>query len=154
MRVGIGFDAHTFDENRKLIIGGVEIPYKKGLKGHSDADVLIHAIMDSLLGADSKMDIGHYFPDNDEKYKGISSLELLMKVKDIITGKIGNIDTVIICQEPKLSGYMEKMKEKISETLEISINQISIKATTTEYMGFTGRGEGIAAISIVLMENN
>ncbi len=152
MRIGIGVDAHRFDRERKLILGGVKIDFEMGLHGHSDADVLIHSIIDAILGALNKGDIGQLFPDTDNTYKNISSIELLKKVKEINNMKIVNIDSVIICEMPKIAPYIEKMKEKISEALDIDKNRISIKGTTTEYMGFTGRKEGIASISIALME--
>uniref|UniRef100_A0A7C3N520 2-C-methyl-D-erythritol 2,4-cyclodiphosphate synthase n=1 Tax=candidate division WOR-3 bacterium TaxID=2052148 RepID=A0A7C3N520_UNCW3 len=153
MKVGIGIDAHRFSRDRKLILGGIEIPYEMGLDGHSDADVLVHAIIDSILGALGKGDIGRIFPDSEEKYRGIYSIKLLEKIKDMFSFKIVNLDTVIICQKPKLSNYMDTMVEKISETLSVEKCKVSVKATTTEYMGFTGRGEGICAVSIVLIED-
>jgi 2-C-methyl-D-erythritol 2,4-cyclodiphosphate synthase len=155
MRAGIGFDVHKFDTGRKLILGGIEIDYFKGLKGHSDADVLVHAIMDALLGAAGLRDIGVYFPDNDNKYKNISSLVLLKEIKKIINGKgfkIINIDTTLILEKPKISTYIPAMLKKISETLELNPECIGIKATTTEGLGFCGREEGIAAQSIALLE--
>lgn len=156
MRVGIGYDVHALVDNRKLIIGGVEIPFEKGLKGHSDADVLIHAIMDSLLGAMGLGDIGGMFPDSDNQYKDIDSRILLRKVSVLMKEKkykIGNVDAVIIAQKPKMSYYIEQMKKNISEDLDVSINKINIKATTTEYLGFEGRGEGIASQAICLLVN-
>lgn len=153
MKVGIGIDAHRFSRDRKLILGGIEIPYEMGLDGHSDADVLVHAIIDSILGALGKGDIGRIFPDSEEKYRGIYSIKLLEKIKDMFSFNIVNLDTVIICQKPKLSNYMDTMVEKISETLSVEKCKVSVKATTTEYMGFTGRGEGICAVSIVLLED-
>jgi len=153
MKVGIGIDAHRFSRDRKLILGGIEIPYEMGLDGHSDADVLVHAIIDAILGALGKGDIGRIFPDSEEKYRGIYSIKLLEKIKDMFSFKIVNLDTVIICQKPKLSNYMDTMVEKISETLSLEKCKVSVKATTTEYMGFTGRGEGICAVSIVLLED-
>ncbi len=154
-RVGIGFDAHRFVEGRKLIMGGVEIPYRYGLLGHSDADVLIHAISDSILGALGKSDIGSLFPNTDNRYKNISSLILLKEVTAIMHEKgytIANCDNVIICEKPKLSPYINEMKKNIVEVLRIPLHSISIKATTTEKMGFTGREEGVAAKSIVLLK--
>ncbi|NMB07714.1 MAG: 2-C-methyl-D-erythritol 2,4-cyclodiphosphate synthase [Tissierellia bacterium] len=154
MKIGIGYDVHAFSENRKLILGGVSIPYEKGLLGHSDADVLVHAIMDSILGALGQGDIGKHFPDTDEKYKDISSLILLEKVYNIMIDakyKIGNIDTVIIAENPKLFPYIENMKLNISKVLNTDISNINIKATTTEKLGYTGRGEGIAAQSVCLL---
>ena len=151
MRVGMGYDVHRLVEGRKLILGGVEIPYEKGLLGHSDADVLIHAIMDALLGAAALGDIGKHFPDTDEKYKGISSMKLLEHVKGLIEEEgyvIENIDATIIAQRPKLRPYMEEMEENIAKVLKIEKNQINLKATTEEKLGFTGREEGIAAQAI------
>jgi 2-C-methyl-D-erythritol 2,4-cyclodiphosphate synthase len=150
-RVGNGYDVHKLVEGRKLIMGGVEIAYEKGLLGHSDADVLVHSIMDALLGACGESDIGSHFPDNDMSYKGISSLVLLKKVKDILCGKgysIVNIDSIIVAEKPKLSPYIDEMKEKISDILQIDKDCVGIKATTTEGLGFAGRGEGIAAYAV------
>lgn len=155
MRIGMGYDVHKLAENRKMIIGGVEIPYEKGLLGHSDADVLIHAIMDALLGAAALGDIGKHFPDNDEQYRGISSVKLLEHVRELIADEgyvIGNIDATIIAQRPKMSPYREQMRENIAKALGISINQIGIKATTEEGLGFTGAGEGISSQAIALLE--
>lgn len=154
MRIGHGYDVHRLVEGRKLILGGVEIPYVKGLLGHSDADVLVHAIMDAVLGAAALGDIGRHFPDTDEKFKGADSLKLLEEVKKLIDIKgyfISNIDATIIAQKPKLMPYIEKMRENISKTLEINIDCINIKATTEEGLGFTGSGEGIAAHAVVLL---
>lgn len=156
MKVGIGYDVHALVENRNLVIGGVKIPYYKGLYGHSDADVLIHAIMDSLLGAMGKGDIGCLFPDSDNKFKDVDSRILLRHVCIIIKEnkfKIGNIDAVIIAQKPKMITYIETMKENIASDLETDVKNINIKATTTENLGFEGRGEGIAAQAICLLEN-
>jgi 2-C-methyl-D-erythritol 2,4-cyclodiphosphate synthase len=151
MRVGIGYDVHKLVEGRRLILGGVKVPFKKGLLGHSDGDVLLHAICDALLGAAGKGDIGEHFPDTDPEYKDISSLVLLEKVKGLINEyRINNIDSVIIAQEPKLASYLEKMKENIAKVLEI--DKINIKATTTEKLGPMGRGEGIAAYAMVSLE--
>lgn len=155
MRVGIGYDVHKFCHNRKLIIGGVDIPYEKGLLGHSDADVLIHAIIDSILGAIAKGDIGSLFPDTDNSYKDIDSMFLLKKVKDIIKEngyKISNIDSIIIAQEPKMYSYINQMRSNIAKALEIDIDLVSIKATTTEKLGFEGRKEGISSQAITLIE--
>lgn len=155
MRVGIGYDVHKLVNGRKLILGGVHIPYEKGLLGHSDADVLIHAIMDSILGACALGDIGKHFPDTKEEYKGIDSLKLLKEVSKLIMEKnfkIVNIDSIIIAQSPKMAPYIETMKENISNVLGIHQNQINIKATTEEGLGFTGRKEGIAAQSICMIE--
>ena len=154
MRIGQGYDVHAVEEGRKLILGGVEIPHKWGLKGHSDADVLLHAIMDALLGAAGLGDIGKHFPDTDNKYKDISSLVLLEEVAKLLdehTYIIENIDATIVAQEPKLLPYMEAMKENIAKTLGISIGQINIKATTEERLGFTGNLEGMKSYAICLL---
>ena len=156
MRIGHGYDVHKLVEGRKLIIGGVEIEHSLGLFGHSDADVLLHAIMDSLLGAAALGDIGKHFPDSDDRYKGISSVELLKKVANILdenTYIIENIDATVIAQKPKLAPYIEKMKEVICDTLNISPNQLNIKATTEEGLGFTGDESGIAAHSVCLLNS-
>lgn len=150
----MGYDVHKLVENRDLILGGVKIPYEKGLLGHSDADVLIHAIMDALLGGAALGDIGRHFPDTDEFFRGISSLELLRKVKELLDNDmyvIENIDAVIIAQNPKMLPFISEMKENISRILEINNNQINIKATTEEGLGFTGAGEGIAANAICML---
>lgn len=154
-RVGQGFDVHRFENGRKLILGGVEIEYKSGLAGHSDADVLLHAITDSILGALGEKDIGTRFPDNDPEFKDISSMVLLRETGEIVKTKgfeIVNIDSVIICERPKLAPYIDSMKARISEALGITEADIGIKATTTEHLGFTGREEGIAATAIVLLK--
>ncbi len=154
MRIGNGYDVHALKEGRKLILGGVEIPHSMGLDGHSDADVLIHAIMDALLGAASCGDIGKLFPDNDDKYKGISSILLLKEVKKAIEKKgfsVVNTDSVIIAQSPKLAPYIEEMRKNIAEALETDVENVSVKATTTEHLGFEGRKEGIAAMSVCLI---
>lgn len=154
MRIGMGYDVHRLVEERNLIIGGVNIPYEKGLLGHSDADVLIHAIMDSLLGAAALGDIGKHFPDSDGKYKDISSVQLLKEVKKLLEHKgyeILNIDATIIAQSPKMAPHIESMRENIASALKISVDMINIKATTEEGLGFTGKGEGIAAQSISLI---
>lgn len=154
IRVGHGYDVHKLTQGRKLILGGVDIPYEKGLLGHSDADVLTHAVMDALLGALALGDIGKHFPDNDEKYKGANSLKLLLLVKNIIEEKgysISNIDSTIIAQKPKLSSYIYNMRENISKTLGIDIDRVSVKATTEEWLGFTGSGDGISAHAVVLL---
>ncbi len=151
-RVGIGYDVHRLVENRKLILGGVEIPFEKGLLGHSDADVLTHAICDAILGALGLGDIGRHFPDSDPAYKGISSLTLLGSVVERMRQKrysIGNVDAVIIAQKPRLSGYIEKMRANLAHAMETSPDAVNLKATTTEGLGFTGTGEGIAAQAIV-----
>lgn len=154
IRVGHGYDVHKLTQGRKLILGGVDIPYEKGLLGHSDADVLTHAVMDALLGALALGDIGKHFPDNDEKYKGANSLKLLLLVKNIIEEKgysISNIDSTIIAQKPKLSSYIYNMRENISKTLGIDIDRVSVKATTEEGLGFTGSSDGISAHAVVLL---
>ncbi|MBR3263085.1 MAG: 2-C-methyl-D-erythritol 2,4-cyclodiphosphate synthase [Lachnospiraceae bacterium] len=155
MRIGQGYDVHRLKEGRKLIIGGVEIPYEKGLDGHSDADVLLHAIMDALLGAAALGDIGLLFPDTDERFSGADSLKLLQKVKDVLDEKgysICNIDATVIAQEPKLRPYIDLMRQNIAETLKMDVSQVSVKATTEEHLGFTGRKEGIAAQAVVLID--
>lgn len=151
MRVGTGYDVHRLVEDRKLILCGVDIPYEKGLLGHSDADVALHAIMDALLGAAALNDIGYHFPDSDPAYKGISSLKLLEKVGELLEEKlyiIENIDATIIAQRPKLRPYIDEMKKNVVETLHLNEDQVNIKATTEEGLGFTGSGEGIAAQAI------
>jgi 2-C-methyl-D-erythritol 2,4-cyclodiphosphate synthase len=156
MRIGTGYDVHKLVENRELIIGGVTIPYEKGLMGHSDADVLIHAVMDALLGAAALGDIGRHFPDTDEAYKGASSIELLKRVKELLEKKlylIENIDATIIAQRPKMSSYIPQMIKNIADTLGITKEQINIKATTEEGLGFTGEGLGIAANAVCLLES-
>lgn len=154
-RIGQGYDVHKLVENRKLIIGGVDIPYEKGLLGHSDADVLLHAISDALLGAAAMGDIGCLFPDNDEKYKGADSLVLLAEVVKHI-GKSGysvvNVDATIIAQRPKMRAHIDKMRENIAKACGVDVECISVKATTEEGLGFTGRGEGISAQAICLIE--
>ena len=152
IRVGIGYDVHKFCIDRRLIIGGVDIPYAFGLLGHSDADVLIHAIIDALLGACGLGDIGEVFPDSDMSYKGISSIVLLKHVKNMLLCDIINIDTIIIAQEPKLAPYRSQMIKNIADTLEIDESRINIKATTEEGLGFTGRKEGIAAHAVALIQ--
>jgi len=154
MRIGLGYDVHKLVPNRALIIGGVKIPHTLGLLGHSDADVLIHAIMDSLLGAAALGDIGKHFPDTDDEFKGISSIKLLNEVRELLSKnnyKIENIDSTIIAQRPKMSPYITSMRENISEALRISIDQINVKATTEEGLGFTGIEEGISSQSICLI---
>jgi 2-C-methyl-D-erythritol 2,4-cyclodiphosphate synthase len=154
LRIGLGYDVHALVKDRKLIIGGVEIPYEKGLLGHSDADVLIHAIMDSILGALALRDIGYHFPDNDNAYKDIDSKVLLQRVYELMDDKdyeINNIDCVVACQKPKLKDYIDTMRDTIAKILNTDIDNISIKATTTEELGFVGRKEGISAQSICLL---
>jgi 2-C-methyl-D-erythritol 2,4-cyclodiphosphate synthase len=155
MKIGIGYDVHVFKKGRKLILGGVEINFNKGLSGHSDADVLTHSIMDAILGACGLGDIGGHFSDSDMKYKDISSLLLLKEVKNKMKSKkykIGNIDCVLILEKPKIFSYIPEMKKKLSKVLEINTDKVNIKATTTEGLGFCGREEGIAAQSIVLLK--
>jgi 2-C-methyl-D-erythritol 2,4-cyclodiphosphate synthase len=155
IKIGFGYDAHRLVKGRDLILGGVKVPYDLGLLGHSDADVLSHAIGEAILGALCLGDLGKHFPDTDEKYKGISSLKILSMINDMAKRedtKIIHIDSTIVAQEPKLSPYIEKMREKIADVLKIGTNQVSIKATTTEGLGFTGRKEGISAYAVVLME--
>ncbi len=154
MRIGNGYDVHVFAENRALILGGVEIPYERGLLGHSDADVLVHAIMDAILGALSLRDIGYQFPDTDPEYKDISSLALLRRVKVLMEEKgyaVGNIDSIIAAQEPKLSKYIDEMRVNIAEILELDPEDVSVKATTTEKLGFVGRREGIESYAVCLL---
>lgn len=155
MRIGHGFDVHRLVEGRKCIIGGVDIPFDKGLDGHSDADVLLHAISDALLGAAALGDIGKHFPPSDNRYKGIDSRTLLRHVVSLLLEKgyaVGNIDATVICEAPKLSEYTEIMCMNVAEDCAISIEQVNIKATTTERLGFTGRGEGVAAEAICTIE--
>ncbi len=156
MRIGQGYDVHRLVEGRKLIIGGVDIPYEKGLLGHSDADVLLHAVMDALLGAAALGDIGQHFPDSDERYKGISSIVLLKEVGKILQENgymIENIDSTVIAQRPKLLPYRPQMAENIAAALGIEKEQVSVKATTEEGLGFTGTGEGISAQAIALLSS-
>ncbi|BBJ28335.1 2-C-methyl-D-erythritol 2,4-cyclodiphosphate synthase [Athalassotoga saccharophila] len=155
MRAGIGYDTHRFVDGNKVILGGVEIPYVKKLEGHSDADVVIHAIADAILGASGLGDIGIHFPPSDPRYKGISSLVILEKVKNMILKEnlsIEYIDVMVMLEEPKISPYIEEMKKKISETLNVNFSRISIKATTNEGMGFIGRKEGASAMAICLLK--
>lgn len=155
MRIGLGYDVHRLVEERDLIIGGVNIPYEKGLLGHSDADVLVHAIIDSLLGASALGDIGTLFPDTDAKFKGISSIKLLEEVGKLLIEhnySINNIDSTIIAQKPKMSPFIKEMRENIAKALKIDITKVNVKATTEEGLGFTGTGEGISSQSICLIE--
>ena len=155
MRIGIGYDVHRLVEGRKLILGGVEIPYEKGLLGHSDADVLVHAVMDALLGAAALGDIGQHFPDNDPEYKGISSILLLQKVGGLLKKngyRVVNIDSIVIAQRPKLLPYRPQMAENMAKALGIPVGCVSVKATTEEGMGFTGTGDGMASQAVVLLE--
>lgn len=156
MRIGHGYDVHKLTENRKLIIGGVDIPYEKGLLGHSDADVLLHAISDALLGAAALGDIGKMFPDNDPAFKDADSLKLLSAVVKRLNDegyKVVNVDSTVIAQNPKMKPYIEKMRENIALACQTEVGNISVKATTEEWLGFSGRGEGIAAHSVCLIDN-
>ena len=155
MRIGHGYDVHRLVEGRKLILGGVEIPFEKGLDGHSDADVLVHAVMDALLGAAALGDIGKLFPDNDDAYLGADSVELLKKVRNVLQEhgwKPGNLDATVIAQRPKLAPYIDTMRKRIADALETDEENVSVKATTEERLGFTGSGEGIAAHAVCLIE--
>lgn len=154
MRIGHGYDVHRLTEGRKLILGGVDIPYKKGLLGHSDADVLVHAIMDALLGAMGAPDIGQLFPDKDPAYKGVDSLVLLARVAELMREKgytLGNLDASILAQAPKLAPHIPAMKENIARVLGVSVDAVNVKATTEEHLGFTGSGEGMAAHAVCLL---
>ena len=156
MRIGQGYDVHKLVEGRDLILGGVTVPYEKGLLGHSDADVLVHAVMDALLGAAALGDIGQHFPDTDPKYKGISSIALLKEVGALLEKEgyvIENIDATIIAQRPKLAAYRPQMAKNIAEALHLELNQVSVKATTEEGLGFTGSGEGISSQAITLLSH-
>ena len=155
MRIGHGYDVHRLVEGRKLILGGIEIPYEKGLLGHSDADVLTHALMDALLGAAALGDIGKLFPDNDPAYAGADSVELLKRVHEVICAagyQVGNVDCTVIAQRPKLAPYIPAMREKLAAAMEVELGQVSVKATTEEHLGFTGEGLGIAAHAVALLE--
>jgi 2-C-methyl-D-erythritol 2,4-cyclodiphosphate synthase len=154
IRIGQGYDVHRLTEGRRLILGGVEIPWEKGLLGHSDADVLLHALMDAMLGAAALGDIGAIFPDTDIRYEGADSMELLRQVKALLDEKgwrVGNMDATIIAQKPKLSPFIPAMRKNIAELLRIDLSAVSVKATTEEHLGFTGRGEGISAQAVVLL---
>ena len=154
IRVGQGFDVHAFCEGRKLMLGGVEIPYRLGLAGHSDADVFIHAVCDALLGAAGLGDIGHHFPDSDPQYAGIDSAKLLSSVVESLKDngwRLSSMDTTIIAQEPKLAPYIEAMRRRLADVMGVDVDALNIKATTTEKLGFIGRGEGIAAQAVVLI---
>lgn len=156
MRIGHGYDVHRLVEGRRLIIGGVDIPYEKGLLGHSDADVLLHAISDAILGAIAEGDIGRHFPDTDPCYKGADSLKLLSHVMALADGKgyrVGNVDATIIAQRPKMAPHIPQMRDNIANALNCEADRINVKATTTEELGFPGRGEGIASHAVALMEN-
>jgi 2-C-methyl-D-erythritol 2,4-cyclodiphosphate synthase len=155
MRIGTGYDVHRLVPDRELILGGVKIDYELGLLGHSDADVLLHAIMDAMLGAAALGDIGRHFPDTDNAYKGASSIRLLEQVRELVKKegfRVGNVDATIIAQKPKMRPYIETMRENIAEALDIDISRVNIKATTEEGLGFTGNGEGISAQSVCLLE--
>jgi 2-C-methyl-D-erythritol 2,4-cyclodiphosphate synthase len=155
MRIGHGYDVHRLVEGRKLILGGVDIPWEKGLLGHSDADVLLHAISDAILGAIAEGDIGKHFPDTDPRYKGADSLKLLAHVMQLADAKgyrLGNLDATVVAQRPKLAPHIQAMRENIAAVLAAELDRINVKATTTEELGFAGRGEGIAAYAVVLME--
>ena len=155
MRIGQGYDVHRLKEGRKLILGGVDIPWEKGLDGHSDADVLVHAVMDALLGAAALGDIGKLFPDTDPAFKGIDSLILLDHVRNALAEKgysVSNADMTIIAQRPKLAPYIPQMKQTIADRLGVSADQVNVKATTEEHLGFTGRGEGISAHAVCLID--
>lgn len=155
MRIGHGYDVHRFDATRKLILGGVEVPSHAGLLGHSDADVLLHAVMDALLGAAALRDIGYHFPDTDMRYKGISSMELLGCVAEKLAAagyRVGNVDATIVAQAPKLKPYIPQMTENIAAKLGVAVNQINVKATTEEGLGFTGSLEGMACHAVCLLE--
>ena len=154
MRVGMGYDVHKLAEGRPLILGGVHVPYEKGLLGHSDADVLLHAICDALLGAAALGDIGRHFPDTDPKYKGVDSMKLLKKVRELVEKEcylIENVDATVIAQRPRLAPYIEDMTEKIAETLGVGRKQVNVKATTEEHLGFTGEGLGISAQAVCML---
>ncbi len=154
-RTGIGIDAHRFTDGRRLVLGGVELEHPRGLEGHSDADVLSHAIADALLGAAGLEDIGHFFPDNDQRFKDISSLELIRQVMVMVRERgceVGNVDAVLILEEPRIAPYRESMRASLAAAMEIPKEDVTVRATTTEKMGFTGRGEGIAALATCLVE--
>lgn len=156
IRIGHGYDVHRLVENRKLILGGVEIPFERGLLGHSDADVLLHAISDALLGAVTLGDIGKHFPDTDPRYAGADSILLLKEVVQLVRNEgyqVGNLDATILCQRPKLAGFIAAMRENIAACCEIPVSDVSIKATTEEKLGFTGSGEGIAVYAVALLEH-
>lgn len=155
MRIGHGYDVHRLVAGRKLILGDVEVPFEKGLDGHSDADVLVHAVMDAMLGAAALGDIGKLFPDNDDAYLGADSIELLKKVRDVLRvhgWRLGNLDATVIAQRPKLAPYIDTMRQNIAGVLETDVSNVSVKATTEERLGFTGSGEGIAAHAVCLIE--
>lgn len=154
MRVGIGFDVHQLKPHRPLVLGGIQIPFELGLDGHSDADVILHAVMDAMLGALALGDIGKHFPNSDERFRGADSQELLRHVWSLVTSKgyeLGNLDVMVMCERPKLQPYIDSMRERIANLTESEIDEVSIKATTMETMGFVGREEGIAAQAVVLL---
>lgn len=155
MRTGMGIDVHRFQYGRKLFLGGTEVDFDRGLSGHSDADVLLHAIMDALLGACGAEDIGRMFPDSEPAYRDISSIELLERVRDEVHSRgyrVVNVDAVVVCEQPRVSAYRDAMRANIARALDVDVDTVSVKGTTTEGMGFTGRGEGIAAVASVLIE--
>lgn len=157
MRFGIGYDVHRLVTGRELVLGGVSVPFEKGLEGHSDADVLAHAIMDALLGAAGQGDIGRHFPDTDAKYKGISSLVLLERVIEIVSEsgfQVNNVDSIIVAQRPKLAPYINEMAENLAGAMGVSVSAVNVKATTTEGLGFAGSGEGIAAHAVAGLRSN
>lgn len=156
MRIGHGYDVHRLVEERKLILGGVDVPYERGLLGHSDADVLTHAVMDALLGAAALGDIGRHFPDSDPAYKGADSLNLLDHVMELLKQngwQVGNVDATVIAQRPKLAGFIPDMRNNLAQHMGVSTHQVNVKATTEEKLGFTGAGEGIAVHAVVLLES-
>lgn len=156
MRIGSGYDVHRLEHGRKLVLGGVEIPFEKGLLGHSDADVLVHAIMDSLLGAAALRDIGYHFPDTDPAYKGISSIELLKRVRLLLEEngyRVSNIDATVVAQRPKICEYIEEMIKNIADALSTDVRNVNVKATTEERLGFTGAEQGISAHCVCLIDN-
>ncbi len=155
MRFGIGYDVHRLMSGRVLVLGGVTVPFEMGLAGHSDADVLVHAVMDALLGAAGQGDIGKHFPDTDQQYKGISSLQLLEKVLEIIINlgyKVHNVDSIIVAERPRLAPYIDEMAKNLANVMNISLSQVNVKATTTEGLGFTGTGQGIAAYAVASLK--
>ena len=154
-RIGLGYDVHAFAEGRRLVIGGVDIPFDKGLDGHSDADVLVHAVMDALVGALRAGDIGKLFPDTDPAYKGADSIKLLEQVGELVRGegwRIVDIDTVLMIQEPKMAPHRKQMRANIAAALQIPVESVGVKATTTEWLGYEGRGEGVTAQAVTLLE--
>lgn len=155
MRIGLGYDAHAFSQGRSLVLGGVNVPFERGLMGHSDADVLVHAIMDAVLGALREGDIGRHFPDTDASFGGISSIELLRRVAGIVAQsgfRVVDVDSVLVCELPKIYPYREQMRVAIADALGVAVERVGVKATTTEGLGFEGRGEGIAAQAVALLE--